>query len=124
MMKTYYSEALRLPYSIGAHRLLREIVSDLADIPLPPEPEVRHGPVQAPRVPPMWRKALPPAERRALVLDALRRGPVTQAEVPQIDSWQLSTAVQQLRRAGHVIQNTRPRSAGARYVLHRQTEEK
>lgn len=115
MSKTYYSEALSLPYSIGAQRLLREMLSDATGVPLPADPPVRHGPVQPLRIPPRPPRHTAHGERRETVLKMLRVGPVTQ--IPGWEQWEVIDAVRQLRQAGYVIKNTEPRPRPARYVL-------
>ena len=99
-------QALRLPYSVGAHRLLREILSVTTGTPLPTtEPPVRHGPIQQPRIPKRCRAPLSPKVRRDLVLQALKAGPVTR-DTPLDMEWpHVVTAVCQLRRAGHPVTN-------------------
>ncbi len=111
-------QALQLPYSVGAHRLLREMLSAATGTSLPTtEPPVRHGPIQQPRIPKRCRAPLSPQVRRDLVLQALKAGPVTRDTALDMDWAHVVTAVCQLRRAGHPVSNTQRRRNPARYVL-------
>lgn len=106
--------ALRLPYSIGSQRLLRELLSAVTGTPLPPDPPVQHGPVVPPRIPPRLRQAAA-AERRETLIQALRAGPVTQGTAPY--DWHLLVSdVKVLRDRGVPVRNVGTRRA-ARYVL-------
>lgn len=106
--------ALRLPYSIGSQRLLRELLSAVTGTPLPPDPPVQHGPVVPFRMPPRLRQAAA-AERRGTLMQALRAGPVTQNTAPY-DWMTLISDVKVLRDRGVPVRNAGTRRA-ARYVL-------
>jgi hypothetical protein len=114
------THALSLPYSIGAHRLLREILSATTDIPLPSDPPVRHGPVKQPYIPPRPASIPPATARRAVLLDMLRSGTVREGAGPPWPWHTVVSDVQALRKLGYAVRNTnegKGRQAGARYTL-------
>lgn len=111
--------ALSLPYSVGAQRLLREILSTVTGTPLPEtDPRVRHGPVQLPRLPPAPRRLPRAADRREVLLQALRAGLVTQQSAAH---WQwpwsvVLSDVGNMRTKGYSIPNVGT-SHKAAYIL-------
>jgi hypothetical protein len=111
--------ALQLPYSVGAHRLLREILSTVTGVPLPEtDPPVLHPPVQRPRIPPAPPPIPRPAQRHAHLIAALNTGLVTRessADWPW--PWNIVMMdVGNLRTKGYDIRNVGS-SHKAAYIL-------